>query len=73
MKQELEPALNRLEEIAETIEEGETSLEETLALYREGLKLSKKCETILGKYEQEITLLQKDADGMFNQTAFIEQ
>jgi exodeoxyribonuclease VII small subunit len=73
MKRELEPALNRLEEITEAIEEGETSLEETLTLYREGLKLSKKCETILNKYEQEITLLQKDAEGMFTQTGFTEQ
>ncbi len=67
-----ETALNRLNEIVETVENGEASLEETLALYKEGLKLSKTCETILMKYEKEITVLQKETDGLFTEAAFME-
>ncbi len=69
----LETALNRLNEIAQTVETGENSLEETLALYKEGLKLSKTCETMLVKYENEITVLRKEADGLFTESAFTEQ
>jgi exodeoxyribonuclease VII small subunit len=73
MKNEMQQALNRLTDIAQIIEDGETSLEETLALYKEGLKLAKKSQTVLNKYEQEILILQKDAEGLFTQSVFTEQ
>jgi exodeoxyribonuclease VII small subunit len=70
MKTELQSTLNRLTDIAQIIEDGETPLEETLALYKEGLKLAKKSQTVLSKYEQEIFTLQKDAEGLFTQSVF---
>jgi exodeoxyribonuclease VII small subunit len=38
-----EEALKRLEEIVETLEKGNTPLEESMDLYEEGMKLGKSC------------------------------
>ncbi len=75
MKKEtsFEASLNRLTEIVETVESGGTALEETLSLYKEGLKISKACEAALNKYEKEITVLQKEADGLFTQSVYSEE
>lgn len=72
MEQTFEQALSRLEEVVDTIENGETSLESALSLYKEGLLLSKTCGEMLNRYEAEITLLQKDAEGVFSQKPFPE-
>jgi exodeoxyribonuclease VII small subunit len=58
-----EDALKRLEEIVSRLERGELTLEESLALYEEGIKLSRFCHSKLEEAEAKIELLMKDAKG----------
>jgi exodeoxyribonuclease VII small subunit len=58
-----EDALKRLEEIVTRLERGELPLEESLALYEEGIKLSRLCHGKLEEAEAKIELLMKDAQG----------
>lgn len=52
-----EAALKRLEEIAGLLESSNTSLEDSMALFEEGIKLSKECSDILGSAKQKIITL----------------
>ena len=54
---DFESALERLEEITALLEGGETPLEESIALYTEGLEIAKFCETKLGEAEKKIKLI----------------
>jgi exodeoxyribonuclease VII small subunit len=59
MSQELkfEEALARLEEIVRSLEQGETSLEETLLLFEEGVKLARFCNQKLDEAEAKIEIM----------------
>ena len=59
----LEEALTRLDALVEEMEDEGTSLEASIALYKEGMGLSKFCNETLNRFEAEITLLQQEADG----------
>ena len=54
---EFEKKLDRLEEIVHSMEEGDLSLDNSLKLFEEGVKLSRKCHEQLGKAEQKVKLL----------------
>jgi len=71
-KLKFEEALTRLSHIVETIEDGETTLDESVKLYKEGLKLAENCGDILGRYESEVLVLEKDANNAFSLTPFGE-
>jgi len=60
-----EQALARLSDIVIAIEDGETTLDGAIKLYKEGLTLAQKCGDTLGSYEAEVMQLQKDADEAF--------
>jgi len=68
-----ETDIARLAEIVEQVEDGETSLDKAISLYKEGLELAAKCGKTLGKYEEEIRTLQKDADENFIMHVFNEE
>lgn len=56
-----EEAMKELEIIANDLEKGDLSLEESVAKFEEGMKLSKQCNDIIQNAEKKITiLLQKD-------------
>ena len=67
-----EKALFRLTEIVETIEDGDTTLEEAIKLYKEGLARAEDCGQVLSRYEAEVLQLQQDADGAFALVPFSE-
>ena len=69
-KQSFEEALARLEQIAEAMESDETGLEESVKLYKEGVKLSAFCAVKLNKAQQEVKELQQTADGVFKTVDF---
>jgi len=71
-QQSFEKSLSRLTEIVTQIEDGATTLEESIKLYKEGLTRAEDCGNILGRYETEVLLLQKDADGAFALAPFSE-
>jgi len=60
-----EPLYKRLEEIVARLEQGDLTLEESLSLYEEGMKLARKCQEMLQSAELRITRLQESfAEGM---------
>ena len=58
-----EDALTSLETVVERLEKGELALEESLALYEEGIRLSRLCHGKLEEAEGKIETLLKDARG----------
>jgi exodeoxyribonuclease VII small subunit len=63
-----EEALSRLEEVATELENSQTTLDEAIALYKEGVALSMHCAESLDAAEKEITVLQQSAEGIFTRT-----
>lgn len=56
-----EEALERAEEIAAVIEEGEIGLEESIKQYEEGMQLIDKCRKVLDQAELRVTKLENKA------------
>jgi exodeoxyribonuclease VII small subunit len=59
-----ENKLARLEEISETLENSDLGLEKSVALFEEGVALSKECLLILDKAELKVKVLKKDLDNI---------
>ncbi|MCR5544524.1 MAG: exodeoxyribonuclease VII small subunit [Eubacterium sp.] len=59
---DIEKALARLEEINESLSKSGTSLQESLALYKEGVELADKCKENLEGVEKEIKILSADGE-----------
>jgi exodeoxyribonuclease VII small subunit len=62
-KQTFETSLKELERIVRRLEEGESSLEESLKLFEDGVRLSRECQERLNQAERRIEVLLKDEDG----------
>ena len=64
MDQELkfEEAMQDLAEIVKQLESGETTLDDSITLYEQGIKLSKRCTELLEKAEQKVRFLQESAE-----------
>src|SRR4029450_2819847 len=60
---DFETALKKLEEIVKKLETGELSLESALALFGEGIKLSRFCHTKLEEAERRVEILLKNDSG----------
>ena len=58
-----EAALKQLEEIVQKLEKGELTLEQSLTLYEEGIRLSRLCHGKLEEAEGKIEMLVKNARG----------
>lgn len=58
-----ESSLGELEKIVRKLEDGDLSLEESLKLFEDGVKLSRECQERLNQAERRIEVLLKDADG----------
>jgi exodeoxyribonuclease VII small subunit len=54
-----EELYKKLEEAVEKLEKGGLSLEQSIALYEEGMTLAKQCQAILDGAEQRITKLRE--------------
>ncbi|MCR5186092.1 MAG: exodeoxyribonuclease VII small subunit [Clostridia bacterium] len=52
-----EELIEKLEAITNRLENDKLSLDESVALFEEGMKLSKKCNTKLEEAEKKITML----------------
>lgn len=61
---EFEKKLKRLEDIVEKMESGDLSLDDSLKLFEEGVKLSRDCQSQLTIAEDKVkVLLSVDANG----------
>ena len=67
-KLSFEEALEKLESLAEEIEEGKVGLEASITKYEEGMKLIQQCRQMLSQAEQRIQKLQEQSDGTLQAT-----
>ncbi len=54
---QFEPALTELEALVTAMESGNMSLEESLAAFGEGIRLTRECQVALQQAEQKVQLL----------------
>ncbi|MFQ5518752.1 MAG: exodeoxyribonuclease VII small subunit [Mariprofundus sp.] len=59
-KLSFEQALTGLTELVERLESGELPLEESVAAFEQGVKLSRRCESLLDQAEQRLQVLDGD-------------
>ena len=67
--QSFEELYRKLEETVEKLEKGGLPLEESIALYEQGMELAKRCQDVLDKAELRITKLRDS----FAQAGLAEQ
>jgi exodeoxyribonuclease VII small subunit len=74
-KQELsfEAALQRLEEVLDSLEHGDLPLEEAMRAFEEGVRLVRTCHQKLDEVERRVELLLKDDAGRFFTRPFPEE
>lgn len=59
---DFESSLGRLEEIVRQMEQGDLSLEQSLKVFEEGVKLTRTCQTALQEAQQRVEILVKEDD-----------
>ena len=59
---QLEKSLAELETLVERLEGGELSLEQALAEFERGMKLTRECQAVLKEAEQKVEILLKKTD-----------
>ena len=65
-----EEALERLETIASSLEDGDLTLEQSLGLFEEGVRLTRLCASRLDEAQKRIELLTRGEDGVLKTTLF---
>ncbi len=67
-----EEALKKLEKIVDELEKGSLSLDDALAKYEEGIRLSRLCEKKLEAAKKKVEILLKSEDGSVELKPFDE-
>jgi len=57
-----EQALEGLTKMVDKLESGQLSLEESVAAFEQGVKLSRTCESLLDEAEQRLNILDSDSE-----------
>ena len=65
-----EQSITELEQIVTLLESGDAPLDEAVALFEKGMKLSAKCHDQLDKAEQKVKLLTENEGGAVKTTDF---
>ena len=73
MEKKFEEALKKLESIVSKLEDGDLSLDESLNLFEEGIKLSRFLGKKLDQAERKIEILLKDEQGDIKPHPFVDQ
>ena len=63
-KQTFEQQLSDLEAIVENLEKGELPLEDSLAQFEQGVKLTRDCQKLLDKAQQKVAILSQDGENL---------
>ena len=71
-KKKFEDTLLELEKIVQRLEDPDVPLDEAVALFEDGIKLSRFCSQKLDEVEKRVDLLVKDEQGGFSTRAFDE-
>lgn len=66
-----EQSIKELEEIASKLEAGDVTLDESLKLFEQGIKLSKSCQKMLDTAEKKVSVLMANEDGEMVKENFI--
>jgi exodeoxyribonuclease VII small subunit len=69
-EKKFEDAMERLEEIVQSLESSDLSLDDSLAIFEEGVKLISFCSKKLEEAEEKVNLLVKESDGKYTQQPF---
>jgi exodeoxyribonuclease VII small subunit len=69
---DFEAALRELEQIVEQLEAGDLPLERSLALFEQGVRLSRDCQKRLDEAERRVEILLKDEGGGYTPSPFEE-
>lgn len=65
-----EESILELEKIVNKLEDGEVTLDESLALFERGIKLSARANKVLDDAEQKVNVLLKDKSGNVSEQEF---
>lgn len=65
-----EDAMLELEDIVSKLEKGDTSLEESILNFQQGIELSRYCAAKLDEAEKKISILLEDKEGKFIEKDF---
>ncbi len=69
-EKKFELAMKDLENIVENLEEGNLSLEDSMAAFEEGMKLAKFCSQKLEEAEKKVSLLVRESNGKHSKIPF---
>ncbi|MFT7178807.1 MAG: exodeoxyribonuclease VII small subunit [Oceanospirillaceae bacterium] len=58
-----EDSLAELETLVQQMEQGDLTLEDSLAAFERGISLTRGCQTALAQAEQKVNVLMQDAQG----------
>ncbi|HXG35967.1 MAG TPA: exodeoxyribonuclease VII small subunit [Dehalococcoidia bacterium] len=72
-KQPFEQVYQRLEEVVGKLETGGLTLEETIALYEEGMQLAEHCRKLLEEAELRVRRLQESYASSMNKIASLRE
>ncbi|MGE0227422.1 MAG: exodeoxyribonuclease VII small subunit [Dehalococcoidia bacterium] len=66
-RESFEVLYSRLEEVTNALEGGQLTLEESMSLYEEGMRLAQRCQALLADVEQRVQVLRETYDSGFDQ------
>ena len=67
-----EKSIEELEEIVRRLENGDATLDESLTLFEQGVKLAKSCQKMLDEAEIKVSVLTSNPDGSVGEREFTE-
>ena len=70
MAKTFEESIKELEEIVSKLEGGNVTLDESLTLFEQGIKLSKSCNEMLDAAEKKVSILMTNGDGEITKEDF---
>lgn len=73
MAKTFEEQIADLEEIVKKLEGAEISLDESLSLFEQGIKLTKSCQKTLDTAEKKVKILMSDGDGAMTEEDFTNE
>lgn len=71
-KSSFEDNMENLEKIVSELEKGDLNLDESIAKFEDGIKISKECNKILEEAEKKITILLEN-DGEVKEEKFVTE
>lgn len=73
MDMDFEKQIAELENIVKMLESGSISLDDSLALFEKGIKLTKSCQKMLDEAEKKVSVLVSDGSGDMVEKDFINE